>query len=256
MRYSVGIAGYGHVGSAMKKLFPDSVVYDKYKNIGSIEELNNCYCVFICVPTPSGVNGECNTEIVEELISLLDVELIIIRSTVYVGFTDEMTNKYKKNIVFQPEYYGETVHHPYKDLLSRQWIALGGNEQAVNMAINVYQQVYNSSVKIYQDLAKNVEFAKYMENTFFASKVIFCNEMYDIAEKLGVNYNRAREVWLADERIGPFHTFVYPDKRGYGGSCLPKDIASIIYQAEENNYDPFFLKSIVKKNNTCYNKDK
>ncbi len=249
MKYNIGIAGFGHVGNAMKKLFPESVVYDKNKNIGSINELNNCYCVFICVPTPQGKSGECNTTIVEELISMLDVELIIIRSTVYVGFTDKMVEKYNKNIVFQPEYYGETVHHPYAELLSRHWISLGGSEKAVNMAVHVYQQVYNSSIKIYQDSAKNVEFAKYMENAFFAAKVTFCNEMYDIAEKLGVNYNRAREMWLADERIGPFHTFVYPENRGYGGSCLPKDIASIIYQAEEYGYEPAFLKSVVEKNN-------
>ena len=240
MKHDVGIAGFGHVGSAMKKLFPESVIYDKNKNIGSIDELNDCYCVFICVPTPQGKSGECNTEIVEELISMLDVELMIIRSTVYVGFTDKMVEKYNKNIVFQPEYYGETVHHPYAELSSRHWISLGGSEQAVNMAVNVYQQVYNSSIKIYQDSAKNA---------FFAVKVTFCNEMYDIAEKLGVNYNRAREMWLADERIGSFHTFVYPENRGYGGSCLPKDIASIIYQAEENCYEPAFLKSVVEKNN-------
>ncbi len=64
--------------------------------------------------------------------------------------------------------------------------------------------------------ADAVEFAKYMENAFLATKVVFCNEMYDLAGKLGVNYNVVREIWTSDPRIGTSHTFVYPGNREYG----------------------------------------
>ena len=94
-----------------------------------------------------------------------------------------------------------------------------------------------------------VEFAKYMENSYLATKVIFCNEMFDLANKLGINYDEAREVWLADPRIGRSHTFVYEDNRGYGGSCLPKDVASILHQAEKLNIDMTLLQAVVEKNN-------
>ena len=53
-----------------------------------------------------------------------------------------------------------------------------------------------------------------------ATKVTFCNEMYDIAMALGADYNLAREVWIADPRIGASHTFVYEDNRGYRASSL------------------------------------
>lgn len=87
-----------------------------------------------------------------------------------------------------------------------------------------------------------------MENSFLAAKVIFCNEIYDIANALGVDYNMAREVWLSDPRIGRSHTFVYKNNRGYGGSCLPKDIASLVFQANSVQIDPTLLKTIIQKN--------
>lgn len=244
----IGIVGHGHVGQAMHQLFRDAIVYDKVKQIGSREEVNACDAVFVCVPTPQRSNGSCDTSIVEEVIAWLQVPVIILRSTVYVGFTDEMMKKYGKEIVFQPEYYGETVAHPFADLGDRSWLSFGGTIRGIGLAIRAYQTVINSNVKIYQADAKTVEMAKYMENAYLATKVIFCNEMYDIAEALGANYNLAREIWTADPRIGTSHTFVYEDNRGYGGSCLPKDTSSILFQAKKAGVDASVLNAVKEKN--------
>lgn len=251
----VGIIGVGHVGTAMNNLFKDAVLYDKFKKIGSMEEINKCDAAFICVPTPMNSDGSCDTSAVEEVISLCTCRLLILRSTVKVGFTKEMVKKYHKKIVFQPEYYGETVAHPFINLSDRSWISFGGEQDAIDMAIEVYQSVINSNVKIYQADSDTVEMAKYMENSYLATKVIFCNEMYDVCEKLGISYNKAREIWIADPRIGSSHTFVYKNNRGYGGSCLPKDISSIVNQAEENGLDPKLLKAVININSD-YNKEK
>ncbi len=245
----IGIVGYGHVGKAMHELFTNAVIYDKFLNIGSCEEINTCDVAFVCVPTPRLSDGKCDTSIVEEVVSWLNVNTIILRSTVEIGFTDYLMNKYKKEIVFQPEYYGETTAHPFRNLNERMWLSFGGNQSGIDMAIKAYQTVINSNVKIYQCDAKTAEMAKYMENAFLATKVIFCNEMYDIAKALGVNYNLAREIWIADPRIGASHTFVYEDNRGYGGSCLPKDISSLLYQAQVADIDAKLISSVIEKNN-------
>ena len=236
------------VGKAMHKQFVTAVIYDKPKKIGSLQEINTCHTVFVCVPTPSFPDGSCDTTIVEEIISQLTVCVIILRSTVKIGFTDEMMKKYSKEIVFQPEYYGETVAHPMADLDDRSWLSFGGSPRGIDLAIKTYQTVVNSNTKIFQADAKTVEMAKYMENAYLATKVIFCNEMHDIAKALGVNYNTVREIWLADPRIGSSHTFVYEEAKGYGGKCLPKDVDSLISQAKEHNVDTTFIESIVKKN--------
>lgn len=248
----IGIAGWGHVGKHTYKEFNNSYIYDPNQKLGNLKELNKCDVVFIAVPTPENKDGSCDTSIIENLISKLKVKLIIIRSTVYVGFTDYIANKFNINVVFQPEYYGETVDHPFAKKDSREWISLGGSEESINLAINVYKTIKNSNIKINQGNAKDIEMAKYMENAFLATKVTFVNEMYDIAKKLGVNFNIAREAWVSDPRIGRSHTFVYEEKRGYSGKCLPKDIASIKKQADDNDVDSTLVTAVIDKNKKIY----
>ena len=181
----IGIIGYGHVGTAMGDLFKNAIVYDKYKNIGTVEDINKCDVAFVCVPTPMMANGACDTTAVEEVISWCECETIILRSTVRVGFTKEMSEKYNKEIVFQPEYYGETVAHPFANLSDRNWLTFGGTKEGINNAIKAYQTVINSNVRIYQCSSEEAEMAKYMENAYLATKVIFCNVMYDVCKKMG-----------------------------------------------------------------------
>lgn len=245
---NIGIVGYGHVGQAMHKLFVDALIYDKFKNIGKTEEINECDTVFICVPTPQMDDCKCDTSIVDEIFEWLSVDLAIIRSTVPVGYTKAIAAKKKTDIVFQPEYYGETVSHPFSDLTNRAWLTFGGEKSAINKAIKTYKKVIDSDVHIVSVDSNTAELAKYMDNTFLATKVVFCNEFYNIATALDVDYNLLREVWLADYRIGRSHTFVYEDDRGFGGSCLPKDISAIISTAKELNVDVTLLEAVVKKN--------
>lgn len=242
------IVGYGHVGKAMAKLFTDAVIYDEPLKIGSRAQVNACEACFVCVPSPQAPDGSCNTEIVENVLEWIESDVIIIRSTVPVGFTKRMVQKLKKKIVFQPEYYGETVSHPFADLRNQNWLSFGGQQEAIDLAVCAYQQVINSNVKINMADSDAVELAKHMENAFLALKVTFCNEMYDLAERLGVNYNVAREIWISDPRIGSSHTFVYPHARGFGGHCLPKDLSAILVQAENVGADMKLLRSVQEKN--------
>ena len=244
----VAIVGFGHVGSAMKDLFKDAYIYDKYKNIGSIDEVNECDCAFICVPTPMNNDGSCDTSAIDEVFSWIKTDIVIIRSTVPVGYTKKISEEKKINVVFQPEYYGETIDHPFVNLSSRSWITLGGNNVSLNKAIRVYQTVYNSNIDIHTSDSDTAELAKYMENSYLALKVTFCNEFYDIASSYGIDYNKLRELWVADPRIGKSHTFVYEDNRGYGGSCLPKDLASITHDATKLGVDVTLLKAVKEKN--------
>ena len=244
----IGIVGLGHVGTAMHNLFKDAVIYDKYKNIGSMNEINKCDAAFVCVPTPMKDDGSCDTTAVDEVLNWCECKVIILRSTVRVGYTREMTEKLHKMIVFQPEYYGETVAHPFADLSERTWLSFGGTQEAIDLAIDAYKTVINSNVRIYQAPSDEVELAKYMENAFLATKVIFINEMYDICEKLGLNYNQVREIWTADPRIGTSHTFIYKDKRGYDGSCLPKDISELHTLEKENDLDDTLINAVIEKN--------
>ena len=247
--YSVGIVGCGNVGSIMKELFSDAVVYDEPKGIGSREEINECDFAFVCVPTPKAEDGSCDTSIVNDVLTWLNPkEVIILRSTVPVGFTSFHSEIENKKIIFQPEYYGETYKHIFQNPHNRSWITLGGDLEDTSKVAELYQTVFTSELIINQVDSQTAELAKYMENSFYSVKVTFCNQFYDLAKAMRVDYNQLRETWLLDPRINRSHTFVYPDNRGYGGSCLPKDTAAIIQQAEMNGVDMSLLKATEEAN--------
>jgi len=86
--------------------------------------------------------------------------------------------------------------------------------------------------------ATEAEMVKYFGNTWFSTKVIFANQMYDLCEKLKLDYYRIMEAASADKRIGPSHLDVFhAGYRGYGGKCLYKDMKSFIKFAEKKGVD-------------------
>jgi len=247
----VGVVGGGVVGSAMVKLCgPETVVYDPYKPelARNKEAINACDVVFICVPTPMAPDGHCDTSIVEEAVAWVRAPLIIIRSTVAPGTTDRLREKYNKHIVFQPEYLGETPAHLFGTMAERTFLVFGGTPEDVSKAADFYKHYYNSMVHMYFGDAMTAELCKYMENAFYAVKVTFVNEFYDIARVHGVDFNLLRELWLADTRISRDHTFVFPDNRGFSGKCLPKDCNAIVHSCRERDYEPEFMAACLKIN--------
>jgi len=115
---------------------------------------------------------------------------------------------------------------------------------------DLYKTVFSSDIVIHQTDARTAELAKYMENCFLAVKVTFCNEFFDLAQVYGIDYNELRELWLLDPRIGRSHTFVFPEARGFGGRCLPKDIQGLVEAARALGYEPSLLAAAIAANDT------
>ena len=93
------------------------------------------------------------------------------------------------------------------------------------------------------------ELAKYMENSWLATKVSFCVQFYQLAEKLGVSYEELREIFILDPRVNPSHTFVYDDHPYWSSHCLDKDVAAIA-----NSEKAEFLLDLIKYNEACKKK--
>jgi UDPglucose 6-dehydrogenase len=258
MRYRVGIIGVGVVGSAVQSLLAarhDLVLYDEPKRIGRRADINSCDYVFICVPTPMLPNGRCDTRVVEDVVSWLRPGITAIcHSTVEIGTTSRL-NLSNPGLVFSPEYYGEGIAHPLQDLCTHKFVILGSDsKEALDRASHLYQTVYGSEVRIFKTDATTAEVVKYMENAFLACKVTFCNEMYELCQAAEVDYDAARELWLLDERVGRSHTFVYPDRRGFDGKCLPKDTAALGHWAQACGVDIPMLRAMIESN--CRNLQK
>jgi UDPglucose 6-dehydrogenase len=115
---------------------------------------------------------------------------------------------------------------------------------------HLYQWRFGKSTPVIQTNYETAELIKYMNNCFFATKVSFLNEMYQIAEKCGVDWDMAVEGFVRDGRIGHSHLNVPgPDgKFGFGGSCFPKDIQAIMNFADDLNVETNVLKGAWKTN--------
>lgn len=245
----VAIVGLGAVGSGILNLFPDAAVFDGPKGLGSKAAVNACDVVFVCVPTPQRADGSCDTTIVSEVVEWVEGPVIVLRSTVAVGTTRLLSERHKKRIVFQPEYGpAETPDHPFNDLRKIRWVILGGEKADCRIVARAWKQAYSSDITIQFTTPEAAELCKYMENAFLAMKVTFCNEFYEIANRLGVDYDELRELWLLDPRIGRSHTFVFPDSRGFGGRCLPKDLAAIEAIARAKGYEAKLLSEVMSSN--------
>lgn len=244
----VAVWGYGWVGKAQEILFPNALIYDPNLNLGNLDLVAGVDVAFICVPTPL-VKNKLDCSIVEDVIKKCDAGVIVIRSTVTPGFTDSMAKKYKKRIVVQPEYLGETIDHPMANQKSRSFIILGGNRKDTRKIIELYQTVYNANTHIRQVTAYEAEVIKLTENRAIAFKVAQCQELYDACEKAGVDYYTIRDVVYGDDpRFNLWWTFIYPNKRGFNSKCLPKDVHAWCAWAESVGYDPKVTKAILRRN--------
>lgn len=222
-QYKAAIFGNGIVGNNMLKLFPFAIVHDPAKGKFINKKTDKFEIGFICVPTDKLEDGSCDTSIVESVIEEFknNVDVFCIRSTVPPGFTE----KYKNKCIFQPEYYGGTQHANNNDY---DFIILGGNAQAVGKVAELYKEIYTGSLKILKTDSRTAELCKYMENSWLAMKVTFCNEFYRAAKFYGIDYDELRELFCADPRVNRSHTFVYREHPYYDSHCLNKDIPAII----------------------------
>ena len=115
----VKIYGLGWVGKAMQTLFPQAMIQDPSLGLFAPEKAD---VAFVCVPTPSKDDWSLDTSIVEEVVKNAEEPLIVIRSTVNPGDCDRWIEKYKKRIVFQAEFLGETPNHPLIDETQRKFL--------------------------------------------------------------------------------------------------------------------------------------
>jgi nucleotide sugar dehydrogenase len=254
----IGIIGRGFVGSAVEFGFSAQTgcdaevrVYDKNptKSTHTLEEtVNKSDIVFISVPTPSNMDGSIHLGILESALSDInsvynDNAIILIRSTVTPGTTRKLQRKYKDlKLVFNPEFL--TERSAKFDFINQARFILGGSKSNTKKVADLYKWRFGDSIPCIQTNYETAEMIKYMNNCFFATKISFMNEMYDVANKCGVDWDVAVDGWVRDGRIGHTHLAVPgPDgERGFSGSCFPKDVQAMINFGENLNVDMKTLK--------------
>ena len=237
-----GIIGVGMVGGALRRYFEKirgikPFLYDKGKNLGSPEEVNQAEVIFVCVPTPYRKEKGFDLSYVEDAFQSIQGEkIIVIKSTVLPGTTEMLQKKYPQHkVLLNPEFLTELTADQDMCYPDRQII--GYTKQSYNIAGDVMAILPLAPFEKILP-ATEAELVKYFGNTWFSTKVIFANQLYDLCQKLGINYDRIMEAAAADKRIGRSHLEVWhKGYRGYGGKCLPKDIKALIQFANGKGVD-------------------
>lgn len=241
------IIGFGWVGQYIGKYFKDSDIFDLDFEKNNIFDSHGgrWRLGFICVPTPMGDDGSCDISIVEDAIQKWKdkVDYFCLKSTVPVGTTEMLAERYGVKICFSPEYLGETIGHPMNEANPETFVILGGDKETTSVFAEAWTVVTNSYSRILQTDHRTAELTKLMTNAYVATKVSFMNEFFDIAEESGVDFNELRELWLMDKRVSRSHTYVYRDNRGFGGKCIPKDVSNLAV-----SFDSEFMKFLLEYN--------
>ena len=265
----IGIVGQGYVGTAIKVGFEsyyELETYDKFDEskstcIGLSELVNTTDIIFVCVPTPMNKDGSCHIDIVEEVITeineiVLETEsypyhikpIVVIKSTVPPGTTDRLHSKNRGlDVIFNPEFLTEANF--LEDFKNQTRIILGGVRRGTTKLRQIYSKVFPTA-HIIKTGSITAEMVKYMTNSYLATKVSFSNEIKQICDKVGADYDKVVEYTTLDERLGKTHLGVPgPDgDLGFGGHCLPKDINALISVAHEFGIEPGVLEAVVETN--------
>ena len=260
----IGIVGQGFVGSAIREGlsgFYETLTYDldtsKCKNTHQ-EICENSDIIFVCLPTPMKSTGECDTRILESAIKEIEkcclslyeptMPTLVVKSTVPPGTTKRINDNSQLEVCFSPEFLTEA--NSFEDFKNQTRIIIGGNGGNGPRKIKAMFRKPFPKIPIVVTKSNTAEMVKYFTNCFLATKVIFANEMYNLCQSGGIDYDKVCEYVLHDQRIGRSHLSVPgPDGDfGFGGHCFPKDLSAMMFFGKENGYKTQLLETIEEIN--------
>jgi UDPglucose 6-dehydrogenase len=259
----VGIIGLGFVGNAIYQSFLqkniNTVVYDKFKNIGTLESCLNTDIIFLALPTIYDSSlGSYNKQPIYETCEYLNKNdykgVIVIKSTVEPNSTEELNNKYPSlSFVHNPEFLRAKTAE--EDFHNQTHIVLGKSSKCsiknYNKLVDFYNRYYYKSAKISQCSSLESEMMKIFVNSFYSVKIQFFTEMYLTCLNSGANFSLVRDMMLQNEQIHPSFTNVpgHDGQISYGGLCFPKDTNALNQYMMRNNLPNGLLEACVKERN-------
>jgi UDPglucose 6-dehydrogenase len=219
------------------------------------ESVENSQFIFIAVGTPTGSNGEADLSMVYNVAREIGkyingYKVIVDKSTVPVGTADkvkEIISKettHKFDVVSNPEFLKEGA--AIEDFMRPERVIIGSESQeAADLMKELYSPFVLNGNPILVMSTRSAEVSKYAANSFLATKISFANEIANLCDAVGANYEDVRNGIGTDSRIGK--KFLYAGI-GYGGSCFPKDVRALLTTAKEYNVPMHVVQKVEEVN--------
>lgn len=214
------------------------------------DELADREVVFVCVPTPRGIDGSADLSAVDAVGNLTEVlgagAVLAMKSTVPVGTTRRLSEQLRDRrirAVSNPEFLRES--HAVYDFRHPDRILIGADDDA---AAETMEQLYGAAAgHTFRMSPESAELAKYASNAFLAVKISYANSLAQLCARVGADIGDVTRCMGADIRIGPH--FLQPGP-GWGGSCLPKDTAELLHTGHSHGVELAEVSSACRTNGT------
>ena len=219
------------------------------------EGMQDAELIFVCVGTPSGLEGETDLAYVEHAAIAIaerihQPAIIVNRSTVPIGTGDWISDMIEQHVqradvpfqvVSNPEFLreGSAVY----DWMHPDRIVLGTTDPEAAKTISHLYRALDAELIVTDP--RTAEMIKYATNAFLASKISFINEIANICEALGADVRTVAHGMGTDRRISPHFLEA---GIGWGGSCFPKDVRALAYIAAVHGQHPQMLRAVMEIN--------
>jgi UDPglucose 6-dehydrogenase len=249
---NIGIIGLGVVGAACKKGFElqghTVLVHDTRLNT-LIDTILPTEIVYICVPTPSLDNGDCDISRLNDIVLHLHnskyAGVIAIKSTMIPGTTKKLAASTNMDICFVPEFLREWCAED-DFITNHKLLAVGCNsDNAFNTVIKSHGTLPTQIIRLSPIEA---EILKYYNNVFNALRITFANNMFELCQALGADYTKIKDSYLVREIATGDYMDCDNNMRGFGGMCLPKDTRALSKLFDDLNLNYDLIKAIDNDN--------
>jgi len=216
----------------------------------------------VCVGTPSQSNGNLDLSymkrVCEEIGNAVrhknSPHLVVLRSTMLPGSTDDVlipilvSHSGRQlgeglDVCYNPEFLreGSSVHDFYNPpkIVLGEWRP-GSGEAALQLYAGIEAPIIRTSIRV-------AELVKYCDNAFHALKVSFANEIGNLCKRIGVDSHEVMSIFCQDRKLNLSAAYLKPGF-AFGGSCLPKDLRALAYQAKRLDLDSPVLNAILESN--------
>jgi UDPglucose 6-dehydrogenase len=247
----IGIIGDGVVGGACGygfRLLGHKVFVHDVKYNTNIDVVLKTQIVYVCVPTPQKEDGSCDVSIVVEVLQLLKEReydgIVAIKSTVLPGTTEILKQQTNLRICFVPEFLRERC--AIADFTENHDVCIIGTDSKDD-----YEKIKechgNFPQKFIHLDPTEAEFCKYFNNVYNAMLIVFANSFFEACKLKGADYTKVKNAVVERKHIHSHYLECNDNFRGFGGMCLPKDVAAMSHIMKDTPVN--FFSSLIEENN-------